>query len=79
MSQDVQKQEEVKEQPNALLISAELANALVQYLSTKSFGEVEGLVNGIRQGRPVTVKQETPVAYEPDQNPEESKYPEESK
>lgn len=51
-------QEEVKQEPNALLISAGLANALVEYLSTKPMNEVEQLVLAIRQSRAVTVEDE---------------------
>ena len=55
-------QEAVQEQqnkPNALLITVELANALIEYLSKDTlFSEVDGLVNGIRQSRAVTVTDE---------------------
>jgi len=56
--------EEVKEQPNAYLIPAELTHQLVNYLSDKPLKEVEGLVNGLRNSRPVTVQQEAPADQE---------------
>ena len=43
---------------NALLISIELAQALVNYLAEKPLKEVEELVNAIRSSRPVTVNEE---------------------
>ena len=59
MSQEVEKKEQEQvEQPNAVLITAGLANALVNYLSSKPHGEVENLVKALRESRPITVKQE---------------------
>ena len=43
---------------NALLISMELAQALVTYLAEKPLKEVEALVNTIRSSRGVTVEDE---------------------
>lgn len=43
---------------NALLISMELAQALVTYLAEKPLKEVEALVNAIRSSRGVTVEDE---------------------
>tara|TARA_R110000796_G_scaffold83300_3_gene182361 strand:+ start:1183 stop:1407 length:225 start_codon:yes stop_codon:yes gene_type:complete len=45
--------------PNALLISVELAEGLVNYLTSKPMAEVEGLVNDIRKSRAVTVTDES--------------------
>ena len=45
--------------PNALLISVELAESLVKYLTGNPMAEVEGLVNAIRQSRAVTVTDES--------------------
>ena len=47
---------------NALLISIELAQALVTYLAEKPLKEVEELVNAIRSSRGVTVNEEEPKA-----------------
>ena len=62
VNQEVQKEEEGPK-PNALLITIELANALVNYLSEKPLKEVEELVNAIRGSRSVTVT-ENPEAEE---------------
>ena len=43
---------------NALLISIELAQSLVNYLAEKPLKEVEELVNAIRSSRGVTVEEE---------------------
>jgi hypothetical protein len=52
-----QEQEQEKQEPNALLISLELAEQIVGYLREKKMSEVEGLVKGIRESRAVTVNQ----------------------
>ena len=43
--------------PNALLIKAELVEALVSYLLDRKMSEVEGLVNGLRKSRAVAVSE----------------------
>jgi len=60
MSKDetVFKEEVQKLEPNALVISVQLAEALVGYLKTKPMAEVEALVNAIVQSPSVTVNQE---------------------
>ena len=41
--------------PNALLISLELAEAIVKYLTSQPMSEVESLVSALRKSRAVTV------------------------
>ena len=55
------KKEEVKEQQdaNAIVITIELAEALVGYLKTKPMIEVEAFVNAIAQSPGVVINQET--------------------
>jgi hypothetical protein len=50
--------EETKQEPNALLISLDLAEKIVGYLRNQKMSEVEGLVKGIRESRAYTVKQD---------------------
>tara|TARA_R110000796_G_scaffold76234_4_gene170670 strand:+ start:625 stop:852 length:228 start_codon:yes stop_codon:yes gene_type:complete len=57
--QDVQEQEAEAPKPNALLITVELAEALVGYLREQKMADVESLVAGIRGSRAVTVTDET--------------------
>jgi hypothetical protein len=42
---------------NAIVITIDLAQALVEYLKTKPMGEVEVLVNAIVQSQGVTLEQ----------------------
>jgi hypothetical protein len=56
--QDVQEQKAEDPKPNALLITVELAEALVGYLLDQKMADVEGLVNGIRSSRGVFVTEE---------------------
>lgn len=56
---EVVAQETEATQPNALLITVELANAIVEHLSKDTFSEVDGLINAIRQSRAVTVTDES--------------------
>tara|TARA_R100000544_G_C2198575_1_gene45481 strand:+ start:189 stop:395 length:207 start_codon:yes stop_codon:yes gene_type:complete len=60
MSKKEEVQEEVQQQdaPNAIVITIELAEALVGYLKTKPMVEVEALVNAIAQSPGVTVIKE---------------------
>ncbi len=60
MSQD--ENQEVQEQPNALLIPMQLAQSLVNYLDGQKHGEVKNLIKGIESSKPVTVKQAGPEA-----------------
>tara|TARA_R110002050_G_scaffold97749_1_gene203188 strand:+ start:1688 stop:1918 length:231 start_codon:yes stop_codon:yes gene_type:complete len=54
----VEPQVDEQPNPNALLISVELAEGIIQYLTSKPMAEVENLVNGIRKSRAVTVQEE---------------------
>ena len=56
--QDVQEQKAEAPKPNALLITVELAEALVGYLREQKMADVESLVAGIRGSRAVTVTEE---------------------
>ena len=56
--QDVQKQSAEAPKPNALLITVELAEAVVGYLREQKMADVESLVAGIRGSRAVTVTDE---------------------
>lgn len=49
-----QKQEN---QPNHLLINAEVSNALIGYLKSKPMAEVENLVNALTKSRAVYVEE----------------------
>lgn len=62
--QDVQEQKEEAPKPNALLITVELAEALVGYLREQKMADVESLVAGIRGSRAVTVTDETQAGKE---------------
>lgn len=44
-------------QPNALLITVELANALIEHLAKGSYSEVSELINALRQSRTVTIEE----------------------
>jgi hypothetical protein len=63
---DLKEVQEVEEQvapeqeankANAIVITIDLAQALVEYLKTKPMGEVEVLVNAIVQSQGVTLEQ----------------------
>ena len=43
----------MNEQPNEFVITAELANAILQYLISKPYVEVIQLVNGLQNLKPV--------------------------
>ena len=55
---EVEDQETEATKANALLITVDLANALVEHLSKDTFSVVDRLINGIRQSRAVTVTDE---------------------
>lgn len=51
-------QEDVQQDAKALLVTIQLAEALVGYLKSKPMVEVEALVNAIAQSQQVTISQE---------------------
>ena len=58
MSEKIKK-EESKEQPNAFLISKELAVALINYLDQQKHGEVRNLISALEKSRSVNVNSDT--------------------
>jgi hypothetical protein len=61
-NQEPSTEAETGDKPNAILVSIELAQALVNYLSEQPLKDVESLVNAIRESRGVTVTEEKPEA-----------------
>ena len=54
---EVETKEAEAPQPNALLITVELANALIEHLARGSYSEVSELINALRQSRTVTIEE----------------------
>jgi hypothetical protein len=57
MSQETKKVEEVKEQPNALVINMDLANAIGNYLSQRPYAEVKSIIAGLEASNTITLKE----------------------
>lgn len=54
---ELETQEAEAPQPNALLITVELANALIEHLSKDTYSVVSEMINALRQSRAVTVEE----------------------
>jgi hypothetical protein len=55
---EVQEAASENKEPNALVITMKLAEAIAAYLLDQKMADVEGLVNGIRSSRGVFVTEE---------------------
>lgn len=51
---------EKQEQPQLLVIDAELASAILQYLAAHPYAEVAGLIQRLQAIKPVKIKMEQP-------------------
>ena len=57
-------QTEVQEAPKFFVVDASLLQATVNYLGSRPYSEVAGLIEGIKKSQPVNVEQRDPEASE---------------
>jgi hypothetical protein len=62
MSKEVQGPEQEEVQPNAVVVSMQVMQAVLKYLDTQPRGVVNQLAVALEQSRPVHVKQEAAPA-----------------